>query len=120
MSSKYISIARAYNLSPGEVLAGLVFGVLGTGRSTDTLEHLDKKAVEYGMSMFIMDKITETHTGFSNFKELLNAKGYRPTIRCNDTKVYKGDVAVDMTLLADAYDMVQTLRGDDRRVFGRG
>lgn len=119
MSSKYISIARDYNLSPGEVLAGLVFGVTG-GYKTDTLANIDKKAVEYGMSMFIMDKITEAHTGFSNFKELLNAEGYRPTIRCNDTKVYKGDVAVDMTLLADAYDMVQTLRGDDRRVFGRG
>lgn len=60
-----------------------------------------------------LDIITSTYTGFTRFELLLNAKGgYRPTIntRCK----VNGKV---MRLLADAYDLAQTARGDARRAF---
>ena len=120
MSCKYIGFVRTSALSVGELMADLVYGVQG-GYRGETLGNIDRKAIEYGMAMMVLDHIVSRETGFKNFKDLLNADGgYRPTIRCNDKRFYKGDEGVDLTFLADAYDFVQTLRGDSRRVFGRG
>jgi len=115
--AKYISFTRVANLSPGEVLAGYVCGESPEGVKGDDMS----KLMRYVAARTVLDNITRANTGFRYFSDLLYAGGdYRPTIRCNDAKVYKGDERMDMCLLADAYDMAQTIRGDARRVFGRG
>jgi hypothetical protein len=55
------------------------------------------------------DSLTQTHTAFESFQAMLNAKGYRPTLR--------PDIHPDLAELADLYDQAQAQRGDSRRAF---
>ena len=64
-----------------------------------------------------VDKLCRTHTAFSAFDELLNAAGgYRPSIYYRHLPVFDC-VRSELQYLADAYDIMQELRGDSRRAF---
>lgn len=67
----------------------------------------------------ILDSITSSVSAFSTFNELVNAEGYRPTIRCGKyaPKGSKGPERRRLKLLADAYDVAMELRNDSRRAF---
>lgn len=62
-----------------------------------------------------LDTIASRLTAFDTFASLLDAEGYRPTIRIDDEAT--GD---DALTLADAYDGAQSMRGDTRRTFRSG
>lgn len=53
------------------------------------------------------DAITSKHTAFATFDELLNAPAYFPSLNIAHP---------DLLRLADAYDHVQAMRGNSRRV----
>lgn len=58
-----------------------------------------------------LHKLANEHTGFRNFRELIDAKGgYVPTIPTTETWG---------KTLADAYDIAMFARGDDRRAYRR-
>jgi len=62
---------------------------------------------------FELQHLIRLLTGFSDFKELLNAeKSYRPTFNVTCTKYGE-----KYTFIADRYDMMMLARGDDRRAF---
>ena len=56
-----------------------------------------------------LDQLTAKQTSFSSFRDLLVAKGYRPTLRM--------DGSPRNERLAAEYDNAQRFRGDDRRAF---
>jgi len=57
---------------------------------------------------YILDVLTQSHTGFKTFKGLTLAKDFKPTFR----KDKQGQV-----LLCDAYNHFQTISGSDKRAF---
>lgn len=55
-----------------------------------------------------LDQLTVRHTAFPRFTDLLNAGGsYRPSLGTSRS--------TEKTVLADAYDKAQELRGDSRK-----
>lgn len=56
-----------------------------------------------------VDQLIARRTGFSSLNDMLNARGgYRPSCDVSDP---------DMHMIANAYDVAQTARGDERRAF---
>lgn len=57
-----------------------------------------------------LDQLTVEHTAFPRFNDLLDAGGgYRPSLGTSGS--------TEKTVLADAYDKAQGIRGDGRRAF---
>nr|WP_321465135.1 hypothetical protein [uncultured Desulfobulbus sp.] len=57
-----------------------------------------------------LDQLTIKHTAFPRFSDLLNAGGgYRPSLGTSSS--------TEKSVLADAYDKAQGLRGDRRKAF---
>jgi len=64
-----------------------------------------------------LDKICQRHTAFASFEHLVDAsRRYHPTIRYGAIGLSDKE-REDLRLLADAYDLFQAARGDDRRAY---
>lgn len=96
---------------------------------TEALQKIGKPFAEI---LPTLDTITKSHTAFPTFQDLINAKGgFFPSIQrtpkniCKRSKWYLSDGRTissemryaELELLALAYDMAQTARGDSRRAF---
>jgi hypothetical protein len=63
-----------------------------------------------------IEQLVRKYTASKTLDELLNAAGgYRPSIRCLSARTE--EERAELTLLADAYDTAQELRGDPRRAY---
>lgn len=54
------------------------------------------------------DALVKANTAFATMQEMLDAKGYRPSLYV---------FIPDVLLIADEYDRLQEARGDSRRAF---
>lgn len=67
-----------------------------------------------------IEEIVRKYTPCKSLAELCTQPGgYRPTIRCTRAvnRKAKPQELTDLSLLADAYDAAQQVRGDSRRAF---
>lgn len=63
-----------------------------------------------------IEELVRKYTASKTLDELLSAAGgYFPSIRCKSAK--DAQERAELTLLADAYDTAQELRGDPRRAY---
>lgn len=76
----------------------------------DVSSRLTDTAV-YAASVHALDDVTRHHTPFRSFREMVEADFGMPLLR---SRTKPADVA-ELTVLANAYDHAQELRGDDRR-----